>query len=843
LRYGGAVLFTAVAVLLRGLLDAWLGGHLPFPTLYGAVALAVWFGGYRPALVATALGYLACEWLFAEPRGALGLGSARDLVGLVLYLLSCGAIIGFGEAMRRARTRARASAVEAHGYRERLRKEITAHQTTEAALRAANEGAERRAQEVSRLNRELQRRAAELQTILDILPIGVAIAHDPQCRRITHNPYMSELLNVPAWANASLTAPEGERPTTFTNYRNGVEVPTSELPMQLASTGVEVRDLELDLVCRGREPRTMLYHARPLFDEQGQVRGSVGACLDVTGRKRAEEALRESERRLAGELEAMTRLHALNTRLLAADDLRTALDDLLENAVASSGADFGNVQLYNPRAEALEIVAQRGFRQDFLDYFRSVRVDEGSACARAMQGGERVVVEDVDLDPVYEPHRGVAAAAGYRAVQSTPLKGRDGSTLGMLSTHFRRPQRLSERDQRLLDVYGRHAADLILRFRYEQALKDADRRKDEFLATLAHELRNPLAPIRNAAQVLKEKGLFGPELVWARDVIDRQAGQMARLLDDLLDVSRITRGKLELRPVRVTLAEVVQSAVETSRPAINGGGHALTVALPPEPVWLGADPVRLAQVFANLLNNAAKYTDRGGAIRLSAERAGAEVVVSVKDSGIGIAPEVLPRLFEMFSQATPALERSQGGLGIGLSLVKGLVQMHGGRAEARSAGPGRGSEFVVRLPVAAAPPVSEQPAAAAEQPCFAGCRVVVADDNRDAADSLALMLTLMGHEVRTARDGQEAVDLAEAFRPDVVLLDIGMPRLNGYDAARHIRARPWGKDVLLVAVTGWGQEEDRRRSEAAGFNWHLVKPASPAALEKLLGAVARRKAE
>jgi CheY-like chemotaxis protein/nitrogen-specific signal transduction histidine kinase len=414
----------------------------------------------------------------------------------------------------------------------------------------------------------------------------------------------------------------------------------------------------------------------------------------------------------------------------------------------------------------------------------------------------------------------------------------------MLSTHFRRPQRVSERNQRLLDVYARHAADLILRFRYEQALKEADRRKDEFLATLAHELRNPLAPIRNAAEMLKVKAPTDPDLVWGRDVIERQVGQMARLLDDLLDVSRITRGKLELRKGRVTLAAVVESAVETSRPAIDGGGHRLTVELPPEPAHLDADPVRLAQVFANLLNNAAKYTDRGGDVRLSAQLVGREVVVSVRDTGIGIAPEVLPRLFEVFSQATPALERSQGGLGIGLSLVRGLVEMHGGRVQGRSAGPGQGSEFVVRLPVAAAAPtVREPPPAEAEKPRVAGCRVVVADDNRDAADTLAMMVRLMGHEARIARDGEEAVGAVEAFRPDAVLLDIGMPRLNGYEAVRRIRAQPWGKDILLVAVTGWGQEEDRRRSQEAGFDHHLTKPASPAALEKLLGSVAPRKAE
>jgi PAS domain S-box-containing protein len=376
--------------------------------------------------------------------------------------------------------------------------------------------------------------------------------------------------------------------------------------------------------------------------------------------------------------------------------------------------------------------------------------------------------------------------------------------------------------------------------RAEEALKEADRRKDEFIATLAHELRNPLAPVRNAVQVLKKKGTPDPEVTWAREVIERQVAQMARLLDDLLDVSRLSLHKLRLRKGRVTLASVIDSALETSRPLIDAGRHELRVTLPDEPVHLDADPVRLAQVFANLLNNAAKYTDRGGVIRLTAERGGGEVVATVKDTGIGIAAEVLPRIFETFSQATPALERAQGGLGIGLSLVRGLVELHGGSVVARSDGPGAGSEFTVRLPAAAAPR-REQPPGGVAPPSPAGCRIVAADDCRDAADSLAMLLRLMGNEVRTAGDGQEAVEVAEAFRPDVALLDIGMPRLNGYEVARRIREQPWGKDVFLVALTGWGQEEDRRRSQEAGFNSHLVKPVDPAALEQLLGARAPRK--
>ncbi len=384
--------------------------------------------------------------------------------------------------------------------------------------------------------------------------------------------------------------------------------------------------------------------------------------------------------------------------------------------------------------------------------------------------------------------------------------------------------------------------DITDRKQMEEALKDADRRKDEFLATLAHELRNPLAPIRNALQLFKAKDLPDPELQWGRDVIDRQVQVMARLLEDLLDVSRISRGKVELRKERVTLRSIIEAALETSRPVIEAGSHQLTMILPPEPIYLEADPVRLAQVFSNLLNNAAKYTEQNGHIWLSVARQGSTVRVSVKDSGIGIPSEMLPHIFAIFSQAAPALPHAQGGLGIGLSLVKGLVELHGGGIEAHSGGPGRGSEFVVYLPVAEASPVQEPapPTQDGEQDVGAPCRILVVDDNRDSADTLAMLLQIMGNEVGTAYDGEQAITAAAALRPDVVLLDIGMPKLDGYAAGRRIREQPWGKEMVLIALTGWGQEDDRRRTEEAGFNGHMVKPVDPAELMKLLASLSRR---
>ncbi len=375
--------------------------------------------------------------------------------------------------------------------------------------------------------------------------------------------------------------------------------------------------------------------------------------------------------------------------------------------------------------------------------------------------------------------------------------------------------------------------DVTGRVRQEQALRDADRRKDEFLATLAHELRNPLAPIRTGLQVVRLSRDDPATADRVLGVMERQLGHMVHLIDDLLDVSRITRGRLRLRRERVELAAVVGTAVEASRPAVEAAGHRLGVALPPAPVWLDADPTRLTQVLANLLTNAAKYTDPGGDITLTARRDGAGVAVAVRDTGIGLAAEHLPGLFEMFSQVAPAHDRAQGGLGIGLALVKGLVEMHGGTVEARSEGPGKGSEFVVRLPTAdAAPAAPAAPEDAA--PTRARCRVLVADDNRDAADSLAMLLRLAGHEVHTAHDGLAAVAVAAEARPDVAVLDIGMPGLTGYDAARRIRAEPWGRGLILIALTGWGQDGDRQRAVEAGFDHHLTKPVDPAVLNDLL---------
>jgi PAS domain S-box-containing protein len=384
------------------------------------------------------------------------------------------------------------------------------------------------------------------------------------------------------------------------------------------------------------------------------------------------------------------------------------------------------------------------------------------------------------------------------------------------------------------DITARKRADDDLR-QMAAALSEADRRKDEFLATLAHELRNPMAPIRNGLQVMRMAAGDWNAVEQARTMMDRQLTQLVRLVDDLMDISRISRGKIELRREQVQLAAVVNSAVETSRPLIEQMGHDLKVTMPQTPIVVDADLTRLAQVFLNLLNNSAKYTERGGRIWLTAERQGNDVVVSVKDNGIGIAADQLPRLFEMFSQLDHGLERSQGGLGIGLTLVKRLVEMHGGWIEAKSDGFGKGSEFIVHLPVVVVE-ASRREASRREETSTlkSSLRILVVDDNRDGADSLAMMLRVMGNDTHTAYDGEAAVSAALEYRPDVILLDIGLPKLTGYEACRRIRGQPGGKDSVIIAQTGWGQEQDRQRTHEAGFDHHLVKPVDPTALMKLL---------
>jgi signal transduction histidine kinase/ActR/RegA family two-component response regulator len=472
--------------------------------------------------------------------------------------------------------------------------------------------------------------------------------------------------------------------------------------------------------------------------------------------------------------------------------------------------------------------------------------------------GEGIVRSgDITRDPRYgklAPHQGMPPGhLPVRSYLAVPVISRSGEVIGALLFGHPESDIFTSRAERLVAGMAAQAAiaidnarlyeaaqqEIIRRERAETALREADRRKDEFLATLAHELRNPLAPIRQATLIAKAPETTEAQKQWSHDVISRQVHHMALLLDDLLDISRITRGSLQLRLEMTELDAVIGAAVETARPLIDAKRHVLSINTPPEPVRFVADPLRLAQVLSNLLTNAAKYSDPDGRITLTATHTPEAIAISVLDTGIGIPEHAQGQLFGMFSQVRAGTERSEGGLGIGLALAKGLVELHAGTIEARSEGLERGSEFIVRLPLRAAAAGRKERASGPIAAARAQRRVLVADDNYDAAESLAMLLRLDGHEVAAVHDGRDALSAFEALQPEVALLDIGMPGLNGYEVAREVRRSPGGQAVLLIAVTGWGQDSDKARALAAGFDHHFTKPVDPEQLSVLLRSKSR----
>jgi len=700
----------------------------------------------------------------------------------------------------------------------KVTRDLTERKRTEEELRQARDLLERRVEqrteELTFLNQTLQneveeRRKAEqalrdseqrLRSVMELMPVGVYMCEAPSGVIQFFNRSAAEL-----WGREPKL---GDTEDLFCGshrlfWPDGTPLRHAETPMaQVLRGGPPVRDQKVVIERPDSSRITAQVNIDPVLGATGQIVGAINVFQDVTEREELFEKLQHSEE--------------LFRRLVFA----------LPAAVYTTDRQ-GRITLYNDQAAKMwgrrpEIGrdlwcgSHRIFRQDGTPMPHeqcpmAVTLHEG----RAVRGQE-ILVERPDGERFY--------VLPYPEL----LRDTTGEVVGAVNM--------------LVDITDRKRAEQELVERSEQIerlaqeLAAADRRKNEFLATLAHELRNPLAPIRHGLQLL-QMSLENPDIQQqALGVIERQVRQMVRLIDDLLDISRITSNKLQLRKEHIELAATIHNALETTRPLLEAAGHEVTLLLPPDPVYVEADPTRLAQVFTNLLNNSAKYTEKGGHIWLTVEMQSGEVVVAVRDNGIGITAEHLPHLFEMFSQAAPALERSGGGLGVGLALVRGMVELHGGSIEARSEGLGRGSEFVIRLP-AAASPVHEQPRRAVdERESRQGSRrrVLIADDHRDSTDSLSLLLELRGHEVWTANDGQEAVEAARTHHPDVALLDIGMPELNGYEVARRIRQEPWGKRMRLVAITGWGQDDDKQRARAAGFDYHLTKPVSLDELEDLL---------
>jgi len=528
----------------------------------------------------------------------------------------------------------------------------------------------------------------------------------------------------------------------------------------------------------------------PVRDATGKIVGASKIARDITDRKQADKALRESEQRFVRFMERLPGLAWIK-------DLQGRYVFVNEAVQKPFGAARGEVcgktddELFQPETAA--------------------QFKENDRRALASESGVQVV-ELLEQDD----------GLHYSIVSKFPIPGPDGQTA----------------------LVGGMAIDITDRMRAENALKEADRRKDEFLATLAHELRNPLAPIRNSLHILRMAGTTGPAAERMYEMMQRQVAHMVRLVDDLLEVSRISRGKIELKKERVELATIIDHAVETSKPFIEAANHQLSVSLPSDRIVVEGDVVRLAQVFSNLLNNAAKYTNPGGKISVAAKREGEQLIVSVRDTGIGIPRDMLSRVFEMFAQVENVLRRTQDGLGIGLNLVRTLVSMHGGSVEARSEGLGHGSEFIVRLPVAepdSSASESAQPRAGDKPKAVpARHRILAVDDNKDSVDSLGMLLKFLGADVQVAYDGPSALEAVRICRPSIVLLDIGMPGMDGNEVARRIRQDPECRDVLLIALTGWGQQDDRRRTREAGFDHHLVKPVDLGALQALLSSVDER---
>lgn len=609
--------------------------------------------------------------------------------------------------------------------------------------------------------------------------------------------------------------------------------PQADARWAASRRGGEPFEMEMRLLdSREQAYRWHLIRTVAVKDGAGRVARWFGTATDIDGQKRAEASSRylaEASAALAGVVDYEGTLQKVVNLAVPYFADWSAVD------VADGGGSLRRLAVAHQDAAKVALAHElmRAYPPD---------PDAPTGGYAVLRTGRPELVADITDDMLVrgardERHLSLIRSLGLKSYLCVPLSV-SGQPLGVLTfATAESGRRYTEADLALATDLAHRAAVAVENTRLYQALRDADRRKDEFLATLAHELRNPLAPIRNGLQIMKLAAGDPQPIDEARTLMERQVTHMVRLIDDLMDISRITRGKLDLRKERVELAAVVRAAVDTSRPLIEASDHELSLTVPARPIVLDADPTRLAQVFSNLLNNAAKYTEPGGDIALVAERQGSDVVVTVRDNGVGIPPEMLPHVFEMFTQVDRSLERSQGGLGIGLSLVKGMVEMHGGSVEARSGGQGEGSEFVVRLPIVVSP-TQRAPAAGGEAEVAgpaSGRRILVVDDNHDSARTLARLLKLMGHEARTAHDGGEAVVAAEQYRPELMLLDIGLPVMNGYDVARTVRGKPWGAGVAIVALTGWGQEGDRRRSQEAGIDRHLVKPVDPADLERLLG--------
>ena len=898
-HYAIAVAAVAVAVGLRYGFEPWLDGRLPYVTVFGAVALAVWRGGFGPGLLAAVLGFVPTTLLIQPPPGAVAMRVGL-LIALFGYAVSTGVILAFGVSMRRAQ--------------RRLEVEVRDRRAGEARAQRATE---------------------TLETVVNASPIAILVI-DP------------DVPIVRSW-NAAAEALFGWRADEV------VGRPIAIAPEAIAAKFAESRakisrgktfiDLQTQAQRKDGTVIDVRLSAAPLREGDGQVSALLLMFNDATQARRAADAAQrvlESEERVRLATEAAglgvwrwepatdhttwendriyqilgvpesgepVNMARMGQHIVAEDQpvVRAAIAKALEQgrlhvqcrihraldgtlrwieltgklqpaspsgdaAIIGTLADITAHKMAEERERraAVEALAAAETNAKFRTFF-----DQGSSFAGV-----------VSLDgTVLEANQSSLDFCGYTRDEVLGQKfwdcgwwhgsdelvamARAGLSAAAAGTVFRKetPYRIAGGGERMVDLVispardddGRvlfiaiTGADITERHRAEAEtrrlaaeLAEADRRKTEFLATLAHELRNPLAPLRNGLHLMRLTPDDREAVGKARDMMERQLVHMLHLVNDLLDIARISGGKLELHMARIDAQSIVRAAIETSQPIIESNQHALVVDLPDDALPLDADPVRMAQVVGNLLHNAAKYTPAGGRITVTAQRYGDDAMISVSDNGIGIETGALASVFDMFTQVGRDKERSEGGLGIGLALVRRMVEMHGGSVSAESAGLGHGSTVRLRLPMAlpapaSAPAAPQQPAASEPAlPEPSGLSLLVVDDNRDAAESLALILELSGHRVAVAYDGIEAIERACQLCPDAIFLDIGMPGKNGYEVARELRARAELNNTHLIALTGWGAETDRARTHEAGFDAHFTKPAAPETVDALLAALRPR---
>jgi PAS domain S-box-containing protein len=1000
-----AALFAAI--VLRWLLDPIMGDTLPLVTLFGAVAVTVWVGGYRPGVIVALLGYLASDYLFIEPRGELGLDNAQHVVGLLAYILTCALIIGIGSAMRRAR-----SSADERGevlrvtlasigdgvittdndgrvtYLNAVAESLTGW-TREEALRQPLDAVFRIVNEETRLpvenpavralregvivgltnhtvlirkdgsDRFIDDSAAPIRNDRGEVSGCVLVFRDISSRRRLEHMAASRLRDarllasivessddaivskslggiIQSW-NAGAERIFGYPASEAVGRHISLVIPPERIGEEdkiIASlrAGQRVEHFETERVRKDGRRIWVSLTISPIKDDQGQVVGASKIVRDITEQRHAAERERAL---LAEAVAANAKFRAFfDQGALFAGIVSTDGTVVEPNRLSWEGCGYTREQIvgkpfwegpwWTPsaalveqiKAGAAEAAAGKSYRAELPYYVADgsqrmadvvigpIKDDTGRVLFLAPMGTditERKLAEaerekfvtlvenstdfigicDLAGVPTYVNPAGLKMAGLGSMAEARAVHVRDffypedqsrmmddffptvvakgHAEIEVRFRHFRTGEArwMDYKVLKLLDANGEAAAfatvsqDVTERKALEDNLRrlaadlsEADRRKDEFLATLSHELRNPLAPLRNSLEILKRGNGQREFVPRALDTMERQLQQLVRLVDDLLDLSRITHNRIELRKGELDIASVIHQAVDASRPLAESAGHEIEVDVPPEPMYVLADPVRMTQIVDNLLNNAFKYTPQGGKVNVTARPQDNFAVVTVKDTGIGIPADKLESIFEMFTQLDRSLDRSQAGLGLGLTLVKRLVEAHGGTIEARSAGTGQGSEFIVRLPLMAERSKTTPAASSSDDASLHAHRILIVDDNRDAAVSLATLLQITGHETFMSHDGRAAIEAAQKHRPDLVLLDIGLPTFNGYEVCRQIRGQPWGKEMVLIALTGWGQSEDRRKSRDAGFDGHLVKPVNYGDLVKMLRTlVAARRPE